>query len=468
VKGLRPPEPRHRSQQSPASRRASEGDREHRLEIRLKELANLVVVEGEPGRPETACVCTEIEPAGADTRLEDRTVDGLVGTYSVAENLVLDLYAKPPFSRGVALRTGAIRDNAEQRVREFDIRPIARRFEAIYEGGCNVAGTTHADQALKPPGSRKPPGSSAGARATGSVKRRRPPSEWLVIAAFLFPALALIGLYLIYPIVQSVQLSFFSWDGVHPVREFIGLDNWQRLASDGVFWQAFRNNVVLVFASIGLQLPIAMALAVVLDRLGRRLARVLRVLYFVPLLLSTVAIGVLFRSVYDGTFGLLNGMLELIGLDALTQQWLGQQSTALAAVIFVVVWQWVPFYMILFGAALADLPGDLQDAARVDGATENEYFFRVALPQLRPIIGVGVVLSLIGSLKYFDVVWVMTGGGPVHATELMATYMFTKSFRTNEVGYGATIASALFLAVLIASLATIAWSAHRRRTEALR
>lgn len=287
-----------------------------------------------------------------------------------------------------------------------------------------------------------------------------------MIAGFLLPALALIGVYLFYPIVQSIQLSMFSWDGVSTTRDFIGLDNWQRLLDDSIFWQAFRNNVILVIVSIGVQLPIAMALAVILDRAGRRLARVVRVLYFVPLLLSTVAIAVLFRNIYDGSFGLLNAGLDLIGLGDLTQQWLGQQSTVLPAVMFVVVWQFVPFYMILFFAAIADLPRDLHDAASVDGASENQYFFRVAMPQLKPIVTVAVVLSLIGSLKYFDVVWVLTGGGPVHATELMATYMFTKAFRTNEVGYGATIASALFIAVLLTTLVSIAVSAIRRRREA--
>jgi raffinose/stachyose/melibiose transport system permease protein len=299
-------------------------------------------------------------------------------------------------------------------------------------------------------------------------RRRISRAEVLTIVSFLVPATALIVVYLLWPIAQSIQLSFFRWDGVGAAREFIGLGNWNRLVGDPVFWQALRNNIVLVVASIGIQLPIAMALAVILDRIGRRLGKVLRVLYFIPLLLSTVAIGVLFRNVYDGTFGLLNAMLELVGLEALQQQWLGQTSTALPSVTFVVVWQFVPFYMILFAAALADLPGDLHDAARVDGATENQYFFRVALPQIKPIVSIAAVVALIGSLKYFDVVWVMTRGGPVHATELMATYMFTRSFRTNEVGYGSAIVSALFVTVLLASLVALYLSARRRRKEALR
>jgi raffinose/stachyose/melibiose transport system permease protein len=308
----------------------------------------------------------------------------------------------------------------------------------------------------------RPSSNRAPARSREHITQR------FVIGLFLLPAMALIVVFLMYPIAQSVRLSFFRWDGVNPIQTFVGWGNWDRLVSDEIFWRALRNNILLIVASIAIQMPIAMALAVVLDRASRRLARILRVLYFLPLLLSTVAVGVLFRNVYDRSFGLLNAFLELIGLERFTQAWLGNPDTALPAVIAVVIWQFVPFYMILFAAGLADLPADLRDAARVDGATERQYFFRIALPQLRPLVNVAIVLSLIGALKYFDVVWVMTGGGPVHATELMATYMFSKAFRTNEVGYGATIAAALFLTVLLASLASTAWAARRRRLEANR
>lgn len=307
---------------------------------------------------------------------------------------------------------------------------------------------------------------SGSAHAVASRRQRR--SDSLVRAMFLLPAFALIGVFLLYPIGQSIQLSFFQWDGVAPDRLFVGAGNWRRLVGDEVFWLAFRNNIVLIVVSILIQLPIAMGLAVVLDRIGRMISRTLRVLYFLPLLLSTVAVGILFRNIYDPTFGLLNSTLELIGLEHLAQPWLGQPSTALPAVIAVVIWQFVPFYMILFAAGLADLSGELRDAAQVDGATERQYFFRIAIPQLKPLIGIAMVLSLIGALKYFDVVWVMTQGGPVNSTELMATYMFNKSFRTNEVGYGATIASALFLTVLLASLVTTLIAARRRRLEETR
>jgi raffinose/stachyose/melibiose transport system permease protein len=301
----------------------------------------------------------------------------------------------------------------------------------------------------------------------GPSWRRHFNAEKLVVPAFLAPALFFIGVYLLWPIAGSIELSFFSWNGSAP-REFIGLDNWRALLNDSVFWQAFRNNLLLIGLSIIIQMPIAMALAVLLDRIGRRLSKVLRVAYFLPLLLSVVAIGVLFRNIYNPAFGLLNTSLETIGLESLTRPWLADPSTALFAIIVVVSWQFIPFYMVLFAAALADLSADYHDAAKVDGATESQYFFRVALPQMKPVVGVAIALSIIGSLRYFDLVWVMTGGGPVHATELMATYMFRMAFRSSRMGYGATIASALFLTVLISSLAVLVWRARRRRLEEAR
>lgn len=300
----------------------------------------------------------------------------------------------------------------------------------------------------------------------GAGRRRRSwlDPERLVVPAFLAPALLFIGVYLLWPIYQSIELSFFSWNGVG-AREWLGIDNWRRLVSDSVFWLAFRNNLILITLSIAIQLPLAMALAVVLDRLRNRFGRILQAIWFIPLLLSTVAVGVLFGNVFNPLFGLVNRGLNAIGLEQFTRAWLGEPETALYAVIAVVIWQFVPFYMILFAAALGDLSEDLHGAARIDGATELQYFFRVALPALKPVIGVAVTLSVIGSLKYFDVVWVMTQGGPVNATELMATYMFRAAFRGNQMGYGATIASALFLTVLVASVLFMTWRTARRRAE---
>jgi raffinose/stachyose/melibiose transport system permease protein len=206
--------------------------------------------------------------------------------------------------------------------------------------------------------------------------------------------------------------------------------------------------------SIVFQLPIAMALAVLLERGGRWL-RVHKVVFVFPMLMSTVAVGILFKYVLDPQFGMVNAVLRGAGLGNLARNWLGEPHLALAAVVGVVSWQWIPFYMLLFYAALAALPADMREAATLDGASETQYFFRVALPLMKGTVRTACVLSLVGSLKYFDLVWVMTEGGPSHASELMATYMYKKAFSSFDMGYGSTIATALFVIVMAAGLVSV-------------
>ncbi len=281
----------------------------------------------------------------------------------------------------------------------------------------------------------------------------------LTVVLFLLPTLLALGVFVAWPIVDSFRLSLFEWNGVAPVKNWVGTENWSRLLQDGVFWRAVRNNFIIVVLSILIQIPMGMALAVLLDAGGRRF-RIFKVTYFLPMLMSTVAIGILFKYLYDPYFGLINTALEAVGLDFLAQPWLSQRSTALYAVIAVICWQYIPFYMLLLLAALGGIPGELREAALLDGATENQYFWRIVLPLMRGAIITASTLSLIGSLKYFDLIWVMTGGGPVNATELMATYMVKKTFQTFEMGYGATIASALFV-IVMAVAGTLFFSLQR-------
>ena len=291
---------------------------------------------------------------------------------------------------------------------------------------------------------------ATGSRPVQPVRSRRPLlNEYTVTAAlFLLPTLIAISLFIIWPIIDSFRLSLFKWNGVDPVKLWIGAENWSRLLQDGVFWRAVRNNFVIVLLSILVQVPVGMVLAVLLDSGGKRF-RIFKITYFLPMLMSTVAIGILFKYLYDPYFGLINATLEAVGLKDLTQQWLSEPKIALYSVIAVICWQYIPFYMLLFLAALGGIPAELREAALIDGATENKYFWKIALPLMRGTIITASTLSLIGSLKYFDLIWVMTEGGPVNSTELMATYMVKKTFQSFEVGYGATVASALFIIVMV-------------------
>jgi raffinose/stachyose/melibiose transport system permease protein len=291
-----------------------------------------------------------------------------------------------------------------------------------------------------------------------ALKPRRRPwfnENTAVIILFLLPTLLCLAVFVIWPIISSFELSLYKWNGIDPVRTPIGLDNWTRLFQDSIFLRAVGNNLTVVVLSILIQMPLAMLLAIMLERAGRRfIFKVFKTVYFFPMLMSSVAIGILFKYIYDPTFGVVNNALKSVGLGAWTRSWLGEPDTALLAVIAVICWQFIPFYMILFLAALNGVSEELRDAARIDGASDVQYYRHIAIPLVRGTVRTGVILSLIGSLKYFDLIWVMTEGGPNNASELMATFMYKKAFPSFEMGYGSTIASALFIIVMAVSLTT--------------
>ncbi|MFM9107165.1 MAG: carbohydrate ABC transporter permease [Chloroflexota bacterium] len=290
-------------------------------------------------------------------------------------------------------------------------------------------------------------GGAATGMATGAADGPRWPG-WATIALFLLPAFAIYAVFVLYPILQSIRYSLHEWSGISPGFEFVGLGNYRTLIGDDVFWKALRNNLILVVASIAIQLPIGLGLALLAEQRLRGW-RVFRTVWFLPLLMSTVAIGLLWNYIYDPTFGLINTALHTFGLDSWQRGWLGEKETALGSVIAVICWQYIPFYMVLFIAGLTTIPADLLEAARLDGASGWTLFRSVTLPLLRPVIRTSAILSLIGSLKYFDLIYVMTGGGPGDATQLMATYMYENAFTQFDMGYGSAIAVALFLIAFV-------------------
>lgn len=298
---------------------------------------------------------------------------------------------------------------------------------------------------------------------TQTVRKRGSEYAWTAIA-FLAPTVLLLAVFVAWPILESTRLSFTQWTGLGKSQTYVGWSNWLRLMQDIMFWKALGNNLILAGLSIAIQLPIALALAVLLDKGGQRM-RWFKLAYFLPLLISSVAVGFLFKYIYDPNFGLLNAILNGIGLGSLAKSWLGDPSVALYAVLAVICWQFIPFYMLIFLAALTAIPSELHDAAVIDGANENQFFWRIVLPMLQGTIRTAAVLSLIGSLRYFDLIYVLTGGGPSGATELMATYMYKQAFASFNFGYGSTVAVALILVVLLISGAVLLLT-RRFQTEA--
>jgi raffinose/stachyose/melibiose transport system permease protein len=290
-----------------------------------------------------------------------------------------------------------------------------------------------------------------------SVRQR---SVRVAATLFLLPAIIVIVVYIFYPIVYSFTSSAMRWSGMGGGRSFTGLDNWATLVKDVNFWKAFVNNLKIMFLSLLFQVPFAMALATYLDYYEKK-AVVFKVIWFIPYLLSSVVTGVLFKFGLDANTGFIASVSKLLGGGAVDL--LGNPNIALYTVVGVVCWQYTPFYMVLYLAAYGTIPVELYEAASIDGATQGQYFMRVSLPLLRPTVVAGMTLSIIGSLKYFDLVYVMTGGGPGMATELMATYMYRLSFVRFNMGYGSTVASGMFILITLVALITI--TVLKRRTE---
>lgn len=273
-----------------------------------------------------------------------------------------------------------------------------------------------------------------------------------VAALFLAPVTILLIVFILYPIIDTFITSGYQWNGISSAKEFIGFENWKTLLTDKNFWIAFRNNLVIMVLSIVIQIPIGLALATFLDFGGKKLT-IFKVIWFVPLLMSSVAIGFLFTYALATNGGIVSTISGWFGGGNIDL--LGNPKTALLTVIIVICWQFTPFYMVYFMAAFTNIPYDVFEAARIDGVTRGQYFWRIALPLLVPSMKSAAILSMVGSLKYFDLIYVMTGGGPGTSTELMATYMYKQSFKNFNMGYGSAVAGGMFILISMVALITM-------------
>lgn len=279
-----------------------------------------------------------------------------------------------------------------------------------------------------------------------NLMRKRQVTTRKAAVIFLAPAMLVLLIFIIYPIFDSFRTSFFEWNGIAVNKKLIYFDNWKRLIVDQTFWKAFRNNLVVMVLSIIIQMPIGMAIATFLDRTGKK-GNIFKVLWFLPMLMSSVAIGFLFKYALDANTGLISTISKMLGGKNIDL--LGNPKTALLTSTIVICWQFIPFYMVYYLAAYSGLPGDVYEAAMIDGATKTQYFWKVALPLMKPTIKSAVILSMVGSLKYFDLIYVMTGGGPGDSSELMATYMYSNAFEAYRMGYASTIAAGMFLLITV-------------------
>ncbi|GII24491.1 carbohydrate ABC transporter permease [Planosporangium mesophilum] len=282
------------------------------------------------------------------------------------------------------------------------------------------------------------------------ARRRR--VRWPVLA-FLVPALLLFGLLVLVPIILAAYTSLFKWNGFGGLpTNFVGLDNFRRLLTDPIFLADLWHGLILIVLSAAVQLPLALGLALLLNQRLRGRG-VYRVLFFAPYVLSEVITAVLFTMVFSPNRGLANQVLRVFGAGDVGATWLADPSTVLYVVFLVMTWKYFGFHMILYLTGRQNIPAELTEAAAIDGAGDWQTFRHVTLPLLGPTIRVSLFLSVIGSIQLFDLVWVLTVGGPVHASETMAVTMFQYGFRRYEVGYASAISIAMFVISLVFALA---------------
>ncbi len=262
----------------------------------------------------------------------------------------------------------------------------------------------------------------------------------------------LFGLLVLAPIAVAMYTSVFKWNGLGGLpSDFVGLDNFTRMFDDEVFVGDLWRGLVLIVLSITVQLPLALAIAMLLNQKMRGRA-FYRLLFFAPYVLSEVITGVLFTMILSPEAGLANQILGAIGLDALQSSWLAEPSTVMMSLFLVMTWKYFGFHMILYLAGRQGIPRELGEAAAIDGAGSWTQFRYVTLPLLGPTIRISVFLSIIGAIQLFDLVWVLTSGGPIHSSETMAVTMFQFGFKRSQVGYASAISVVMFLISLVFAL----------------
>ncbi|TYS22512.1 sugar ABC transporter permease [Bacillus subtilis] len=274
------------------------------------------------------------------------------------------------------------------------------------------------------------------------------------ITPYLFLVPALVFLLFVYiPIFENVFLSLFQWSSFSPEKTFIGLKNYVELFHDPVFYQALTNNVLYAVISIVCQVFGGLILAAVLeDKLVRKWAPFFRTVFFLPVVISMTVIALLFDFIYNPETGLLNQLLQAIGLDQLTRAWLGDDSTAMLSVIFVSQWQSVGYIAMLYIVSIQKIPDELYEAARLDGAGKIQQFFHITVPQTKEMSFVAVVMTLTGAFTVFNEPYILTGGGPGNASEVLSTFLYKSAFTKDMMGYASAIATVVLIITLALSL----------------
>lgn len=271
----------------------------------------------------------------------------------------------------------------------------------------------------------------------------------LAIFVGLLPSLIIYIGVAIVPIILSLYYSFFNWDGIS-AKVFIGLDNFSEIFKDDIFWLSVKNNVIIMLTGLIGQLPLGLLLALLLNR-GLKGNGFFRTVGFLPVVISSVMVSLIWGMIYNTEYGFLNSILGVLGLESWQRNWLGDPDWSMLSISVAYIWQNCGLYMIIFLAALQNISSEVNEAAELDGATGLRKVFLITIPIIRPTILFTVIFSISNSFRVFDLIQILTGGGPAHQTEVMTIYMYNNAFMSRQFGYG----SAVSILILIFSLIVV-------------
>lgn len=286
------------------------------------------------------------------------------------------------------------------------------------------------------------------------------------ILLYMLPALTLLTAFVFLPIVLNFIYALFRWSSFSTQWDFVGLANFARLLSDETVWVAFKNNLWYAVISLVFQVGGSMLIAALLEeKWMRRSQPFFRTVYFLPSMISLTVVGILWQTIYSPVFGIVNPLLEKLGLGMLATDWLGNTRTAVFAVIAVSQWQYFGYTMVLFLVVMQGVPADLYESAIIDGANSFQRFIHITIPNIREIILVNCMTTIIGAFQVFDEIYIMTGGGPGRSSEVLGSYLFRTGFRNDEMGYASAIATMVFFVTFVFSVIQMRISGTGRREE---
>ncbi len=275
----------------------------------------------------------------------------------------------------------------------------------------------------------------------------------------VIPVMIMVIVFFMFPLANALYYSVVDFDGINPNPEFVGFGNFVQMFTDPKVWHALSNNLIWIIVGTISPMVIGLLVAMLLWTV-RKGSPVYRVIFFLPYVLPGVAIGIVWGWIYDPVNGILNQLLRAVGLGNLAKGWLGEPDIALYAVLVTAIWAGTGFAIVIFLSALRNVDTELVDASRIDGANSGQRLWYIILPQIMPVFLMVLTLTLVGGFSVFDIIFIMTGGGPAEATEVLGTYAYSRAFQLSQIGYGTTIA--LLITILSVPIAVLLNRLQRR------